>query len=398
MIVDVTEKIGDTLSNRRSRLEVESKLQPPQSVRIAFAGKLEDCKRFFDEYPAAIANLSIPPRFWATSTKDLNGCSDAKYNYDDDDGALTSLDTWSCFKLKEADSSGVYIWHQMTMFIRWNPIEQNTFIFCSDLSKALKDRLSSRMPSVDPRDPYVWHAVFIDELREAYDVSVWKIRDLVRAAEKARDDTRGADPDFRKLHNIARHAIHSNETLDVAIDTIGSIVHEHELFILREGSTSAHSIPKQIANDVARQLYYHSKELRAIKARSSSLYDRLQNEINLGFNIVSQTDTAAMKIISAVGLIFLPGTFISTLFGMNFFEFSVDNNTGKQTFAMSDKFWIYWAISLPVTAVVILLWAIWDYSYALTKMLRTLWEAAKQKSDSLYIGRKGKNVRLSSLP
>ncbi|OAX78782.1 hypothetical protein ACJ72_06907 [Emergomyces africanus] len=149
MIVDVTERskkhvlippgvqqqkltygtVGDTLSNRRSILEAELKKQPPKSVRILFAGKQADCKRFLEEYPEVIANFSIPYRFWATSTKDLNGCSDAKYTYDDDGGALTSLDTWSCFKIKEADSSGVYVWYQMTMFIRWSPIEKNTFIF-----------------------------------------------------------------------------------------------------------------------------------------------------------------------------------------------------------------------------------------------------------------------------
>ncbi|PGH29581.1 hypothetical protein GX50_07659 [[Emmonsia] crescens] len=403
MVVDVIEKIGDAVSNRRSTLEAElSQLtvnfagdkQPHNSVRIVFAGTQDDCKIWVNRHLAIIANLSIPQQFWATSTNDLNGCSDAKYTYVN--GAIANLDTWSCFKIKEADSEGKYDWHQMTMFIRWNPIEKNTFIFCSDFSETLQDALKRRMISVDPSDPYTWHAIFIDKLRDAYDTSVWKIRDLVRAAEKARDGNQVAGPNFRKLHNIARHAIHSNETLDVAIDTIDSIVHEHELFISREGSTGPHAVPEIIANDVTRRLYYHSKELRAIKTRSASLYYRLQNEINVGFNLISQADTAAMKIISAVGLVFLPGTFISTLFGMNFFDFSVDDNTGKQTFAMSDKFWMYWAISLPVTAAVILSWVVWDYWYLIVRSLKPLWVTFTETFDFLSKMRRKRNTKLSS--
>ncbi|OAX78783.1 hypothetical protein ACJ72_06908 [Emergomyces africanus] len=117
-----------------------------------------------------------------------------------------------------------------------------------------------------------------------------------------------------------------------------------------------------------------------------------------GFNIVSQTDSAAMKIISAVGLIFLPGTFISTLFGMNFFDFSVDGNTGKQTFAMSDKFWVFWAISLPVTGAVILAWAVWDFWYPLASTLTQLWVASKKKVDFLVKRREDKKIDLASLP
>ncbi|EEH10403.1 conserved hypothetical protein [Histoplasma capsulatum G186AR] len=314
MIVDITEKseklvshFGDVLSKRRSMLEVELRQQPLNSVRIAsvspssacqpiftsdlantikyysFAGKQEDCNRWVNENPAIIARLPIPLQFWVTSTKDLNGCSNAIYNHHDD-GTLASLDTWSCFKLKEAISKNEYVWHQMTMFIRWRPKEQNTFIFCSDLSESLQKALNHRISGIDPSDPYTWHAVFLDELRECYDDCVWKLRHLVREAEKFRDVYQPMGPDFPKLHDIARHVIHSNETLDVAIETIDSILHEHELLISREGSTGSHKIQKISAEDVTRRLYYHSREIRAIKARSASLYDRLQNEINLGFN------------------------------------------------------------------------------------------------------------------
>ncbi|KLJ08320.1 hypothetical protein EMPG_16251 [Blastomyces silverae] len=387
MIVDVIEKVGDDISRRpRSTLEVELQLEQPRgSVRIAFAGMLKDCKQWVEANPLIIKQLPIPRRFWDTSTGDLNGCSNAIYSYDDDEN-LVNLDTWSCFKLKYAKSAGEYEWYQMTMFVRWDPIEQTTFIFCSDFLQPLRDGLKSRISSVDPSDPFTWHALFVDELRLVYDECVWGCRDLVREAEKARDEPQTTGPNFPSLHNIARHVIHSVEVLDVAIETMDSILHEHDLFISNEGSAGDFPIPKLKADDVTRRLYYHSRELRAIKARAASLYDRLKNEISLSFNLVSQTDTAAMKIISAVGLIFLPGTFISaslpsayTLFGMNFFDFSVDENTGKQTFAISDKFWVYWAIALPVTTAVLLAWVLYDYSYLITSKIKLLLEKSEYK-------------------
>ncbi|KAL2359067.1 hypothetical protein RJZ56_008100 [Blastomyces dermatitidis] len=236
------------------------------------------------------------------------------------------------------------------MFIRWNPIKQTTFIFCSDFLQCLRDGLNRRISSVGPSDPFTWHASFVDELRLLYDNFFWKFRNLVRDAEKERNEPQATGPNFPRLHDIARHVIHSVEILDVAIETVDSILHEHDLFISNEGSTVAFPIPDLKANDVTRRLYYHSRELRAIKARSASLYDRLKNEISL------------------------------TLFGMNFFDFSVDEDTGKQTFAMSDKFWVYWAISLPVTAAVLLAWVLYDYSYLITsKIKKPLLEDSKFK-------------------
>jgi hypothetical protein len=36
---------------------------------------------------------------------------------------------------------------------------------------------------------------------------------------------------FPRLHDVARHIIHSNETLDVALETVDSIIHEHTIFV-----------------------------------------------------------------------------------------------------------------------------------------------------------------------
>jgi hypothetical protein len=61
-----------------------------------------------------------------------------------------------------------------------------------------------------------------------------------------------------------------------------------------------------------------------------------------------------MKTISILTLVFLPATFISALFSMSFFNF--DSDYGWQ---MSDRFWIYWDVAIPVTALTVGSWYFW---------------------------------------
>lgn len=42
---------------------------------------------------------------------------------------------------------------------------------------------------------------------------------------------------------------------------------------------------------------------------------------------------------------------------MNFFDMGSENE-----FTVSNKFWIYWVITIPLTAVTVLIWAIWHWS------------------------------------
>jgi hypothetical protein len=41
---------------------------------------------------------------------------------------------------------------------------------------------------------------------------------------------------------------------------------------------------------------------------------------------------------------------------MSFFSLSVDDQTGQQKWVMSQKFWIYWVITIPLTIVTLLCW------------------------------------------
>jgi hypothetical protein len=91
-----------------------------------------------------------------------------------------------------------------------------------------------------------------------------------------------------------------------------------------------------------------------------------------------QNDSTAMKTIAVLTLTFLPESFVSVwkfslpcqvlqrltamqaVFSMTFFNFSPGNEAHPEAWVVSEKIWIYWVISLPLTIVTILSWFTWQ--------------------------------------
>lgn len=70
----------------------------------------------------------------------------------------------------------------------------------------------------------------------------------------------------------------------------------------------------------------------------------------------SKRDSSAMKTISLLGAIFLPGAFLASIFSTTFFQFQFPSPT---TIVSSD-FYIFWACTIPLTLIVMFLWYIWE--------------------------------------
>ncbi|KAF2112264.1 hypothetical protein BDV96DRAFT_525022 [Lophiotrema nucula] len=105
---------------------------------------------------------------------------------------------------------------------------------------------------------------------------------------------------------------------------------------------------------------------------------RLDIQLNVLYNLVAQVDSnvsstiaattgldsVAMKALAFVTTLFLPPTFIATLFSMSMFDWQTDgkahsSNLDEGTKIVSRRFWIYWAISVPLTIAVLLTWRTW---------------------------------------
>jgi len=57
-------------------------------------------------------------------------------------------------------------------------------------------------------------------------------------------------------------------------------------------------------------------------------------------------------------MLFLPGTFISAIFSMVFFNWGT-NSDGESAFTVSGWIWLYFAVTIPVTLLVFAIYLFW---------------------------------------
>lgn len=97
---------------------------------------------------------------------------------------------------------------------------------------------------------------------------------------------------------------------------------------------------------------------------SRQLYNIIaQKESKLNFKMAgeqrklahaSKRDSSAMKTISLLGAIFLPGAYVASVLSMNFFNFQENDDM------VAPSFWVYWAITVPITIAIVAFWYFYD--------------------------------------
>lgn len=85
--------------------------------------------------------------------------------------------------------------------------------------------------------------------------------------------------DFVMMHEGARHAIHSFETLSVTIETVEAM-HQH-IALLADKSKQASGIEPETLLQVRMHMAFQARMLHNLLLRSQSNKERLQNEIAL---------------------------------------------------------------------------------------------------------------------
>ncbi|KAF4626992.1 hypothetical protein G7Y89_g11165 [Cudoniella acicularis] len=110
---------------------------------------------------------------------------------------------------------------------------------------------------------------------------------------------------------------------------------------------------------------YAYTTLQRLDIQRSALYNIIaQKESKLNFQMAgeqrklahaSKRDSTAMKTISLLGAIFLPGAYLASVFSMTFFNFQGDGSP-----SVSKQFWIYWAVTIPITTIIVIGWWLWD--------------------------------------
>lgn len=299
------------------------------------------CETFRDEY-GIVTSLSEQPSHSLRST-------------------LTPTDAWSRYLVKQLHEGG-HSWYKFNTLTKWIASSHQTILLVFESEK--QSKLTELIPQgmldgshTEPHhDPFWVHVRLLEELSDLQNNAVWTVRTEIRKVEKKKQRSK-PDPDYRGLHDLARHAIHVSETLDVCLKTVKSIVEQHKT--LEEEQWFGEQPKKGSFRQVRERLFWYEHTLESLKSRALSNKERLINEIQLSFNLVAQydsaisvqigqatqSDSAAMKTIAFATLTFLPATFISAVFSMSFFN--IDDDTGEWT--VSNKFWIYWVIAIPVT-------------------------------------------------
>ncbi|KAF3357666.1 hypothetical protein VdG1_05769 [Verticillium dahliae VDG1] len=292
----------------------------------------------------------IPELWWSDYSKRSNGYFGCDTT-GDDEGNIATVTTWSRYLVKQlAGKEKIHhAWYKINVVVRWSATPNQTVVLIFDAPKELEQRLPR--PLLEPvtrellRDPFLIHLCLAEEVVRVQNDAVWSLRTYVRDLEKQRT---GEDPspDYQRLHDLARHAIHICETLDLGVVSMESTLAHHA------------------------RLQFFKHLFESLRCRSASNKERLDNEMQLAFHTVAQhdsrtgveiaraaqSDSAAMKTISFLTLAFLPATFISAVFSMSFFN--VDDGTGE--WSVSNKIWIYWAFAVPVTLVTTGLWYRWQ--------------------------------------
>lgn len=103
-----------------------------------------------------------------------------------------------------------------------------------------------------------------------------------------------------------------------------------------------------------------SKSLAAASTRDSAAMrviaqaTREDSETMKIIAIETKKDSSAMKTIAVLTMFFLPGTFIAAFFAMPLFNWDAPSGTS----VLKSRFNFYWAATLPLTFVVLLIWAL----------------------------------------
>lgn len=105
--------------------------------------------------------------------------------------------------------------------------------------------------------------------------------------------------------------------------------------------------------------FYDGRDMKS--AYTSQLYNIMsQREARLNLEIAgeqrriahaSKRDSTAMKTLSLMGALFLPGTYLASVFSMTFFNFQPGSSP-----VVSVELWIYFAVTVPITFLIVGAW------------------------------------------
>ncbi|WPG97702.1 Notoamide biosynthesis cluster protein M' [Acrodontium crateriforme] len=214
-------------------------------------------------------------------------------------------------------------------------------------------------------EPHLLWVIVFSELYLFVDDASWKLADIFRDIEqttlansKTQDDMKNEiECDFPGLHNIAKHGSYMSESVEAAISILDAM----------SAHFQGNAVPgndSSLSTAAINGLHYHRRLFQGTQLRLKSLENRMANIISLSFNLVTQqdsrvmrNDSRAMKTIAIMTLLFLPATAVASVFSSPFFD--IDFGSGARSIEVARCFWIFWAVVVPTTLLIVIAWVGW---------------------------------------
>lgn len=236
--------------------------------------------------------FNVPRWFWSSLYLDSNGYFSATEIQDATSGKRIHNNFFRFLSKHASSSSGFrrdsrgsdvsYKWDKLGFCTQWHEAQDSLVLLCFDLPDPLKQQLYQELCNADYRisstTPFGFASFLLPLIVQNFDRAVWSCRDLIRELESHRPNPIKPDLQYVRMHEIARHAIHSTEMLGTSLTVLDGMISELSRFAKCTGR-------EEEVSGIERDLNFHRSTLRCLQLRSAALEDRLRNEINLVGNI-----------------------------------------------------------------------------------------------------------------
>lgn len=197
-------------------------------------------------------------------------------------------------------------------------------------------------------------------------------------------------PPFSSLHNCSKYASFVTEAIESCIMVLESVAAQVESDIVDNQSGSREEGEEDKEEEDAKEerkkkeaeekktrllarrqlrerLDYRRSLFRSTQLRLASMHKRIDNMINLAFNLVTQQDSLrmiadsnVMKMIAAITMLFLPTAGVAAVSGSQLFVAERDDG-GEWDVEATPLFWVTWYVAIPLTAAVLSLAWLWHW-------------------------------------
>ncbi|KAK3986193.1 hypothetical protein QBC44DRAFT_248725 [Cladorrhinum sp. PSN332] len=218
-------------------------------------------------------------------------------------------------------------------------------------------------------DPYILVNVALASWHERIDQVAWEVNGMVRADEEdifrrsqtlRSSKTTSSELNLHRLHTSAKNAIFMVESLDAVIRSVDLALLGHDVLARVPGCKD------NVWENTNRRLQHTGELFHSTKLRTVSVQARIKNTVDLAFHIntvhdsqVNIDNSQSVRIISIVGMVFIPFSAVSSIFGTQFFSAAPspsEEGASASHMDVNPDFWILWAIALPLTFFIIGMW------------------------------------------